>query len=746
MDGFSERERVLLGYTPKNPFVSSSSASNTDQRNSDIDFDDVFGGPPRRSSVQEMRSSFSEAADSCGLRGENEMRLSLNPWTGIREKPVFGEEGANRRRYPSKDFFDDIFRGNESVSSSPRKHDRDPFSSSPGSRVLSPARPLPPKAEPFETSLPAQFSLPTKLTKGVELPTFGSGSRGKYKSKDGSSNGANYYSFSPLSRFSIQPKQSQEVTNDMASSLYQSNLLEELSIGNEEPSTLARNDGKEAAPDFKKNSTDQEVSNNGNQFHFSIYKWASRGAPVAMPLRGGLSSRFKEKAMERCSSSNGRIESENLIGGSATTKEHHPKPFRMEPEELANRSFLGSWNHKIEPCESSEEKILTISKSGTSSGHDSTVKNLPVDTTSCHRGEEMKPHSLSERGLSGIPEKEIFVVASEACKPESNSLKKLLDNDDELGNGKMTSKNTRKESKMETAKKSSVDLDRRKTKKKLEGKKDSPDSGEVGKASFRGSPMNSGDRAKTRKGKVKEFVKMFNQEVSLNTKGFDPQSRNLGGKVRGTSGGENINDASKTRTEGTGRNPNEETKPISDTPAMVDEYPQLFRKEDPAIKNTNHMSNGISGRKNSSESRSASVPDGSKMFSGDNDDTFQVNFLLKELSHDENQLLQTCTCPDEIQAIDAKIRKWSTGREGNIRSLLSTLQYVLWPESGWKPVPLVDIIEANGVKKSYQKALLCLHPDKLQQKGAASHQKYIAEKLFDILQEAWTHFNSLGSL
>lgn len=59
---------------------------------------------------------------------------------------------------------------------------------------------------------------------------------------------------------------------------------------------------------------------------------------------------------------------------------------------------------------------------------------------------------------------------------------------------------------------------------------------------------------------------------------------------------------------------------------------------------------------------------------------------------------------------------------------------VLWPESGWKPVPLVDIIEGNSVKRSYQKALLCLHPDKLQQKGAASLQKYIAEKVFEILQ------------
>lgn len=29
-----------------------------------------------------------------------------------------------------------------------------------------------------------------------------------------------------------------------------------------------------------------------------------------------------------------------------------------------------------------------------------------------------------------------------------------------------------------------------------------------------------------------------------------------------------------------------------------------------------------------------------------------------------------------MQAIDAKIRQWSNGKQGNIRSLLSTLQYV----------------------------------------------------------------------
>lgn len=53
--------------------------------------------------------------------------------------------------------------------------------------------------------------------------------------------------------------------------------------------------------------------------------------------------------------------------------------------------------------------------------------------------------------------------------------------------------------------------------------------------------------------------------------------------------------------------------------------------------------------------------------------------------------------------------------------------------SGWNQVPLVDLVEAHSVKRAYQKALLRLHPDKLQT-GAASHRKYAAEKIFEILQ------------
>ncbi|KAB2618969.1 auxilin-related protein 2-like [Pyrus ussuriensis x Pyrus communis] len=94
------------------------------------------------------------------------------------------------------------------------------------------------------------------------------------------------------------------------------------------------------------------------------------------------------------------------------------------------------------------------------------------------------------------------------------------------------------------------------------------------------------------------------------------------------------------------------------------------------------------------------------------------------------------------ETLDVEIKRWAAGKEGNLRALLSTMQYVLWPECGWQPVSLTDMITAASVKKVYRKATLCIHPDKVQQKGANLQQKYIAEKVFDLLKEAWNKFNS----
>jgi hypothetical protein len=59
---------------------------------------------------------------------------------------------------------------------------------------------------------------------------------------------------------------------------------------------------------------------------------------------------------------------------------------------------------------------------------------------------------------------------------------------------------------------------------------------------------------------------------------------------------------------------------------------------------------------------------------------------------------------------------------------------ILGSDSGWQAVPLTELITAAGVKKAYRKATLCVHPDKVQQRGATIRQKYICEKVFDLLK------------
>ncbi|KAJ7959365.1 Auxilin-like protein 1 [Quillaja saponaria] len=93
------------------------------------------------------------------------------------------------------------------------------------------------------------------------------------------------------------------------------------------------------------------------------------------------------------------------------------------------------------------------------------------------------------------------------------------------------------------------------------------------------------------------------------------------------------------------------------------------------------------------------------------------------------------------EALDADVRRWSSGKEGKLRALLSTLHYVLGPDSGWQPIPLTDIVATAAVKKAYRRATLFVHPDKLQQRGATIQQKYTCEKVFDLLKDAWNKFN-----
>ncbi|KAJ8305796.1 hypothetical protein KUTeg_016341 [Tegillarca granosa] len=87
------------------------------------------------------------------------------------------------------------------------------------------------------------------------------------------------------------------------------------------------------------------------------------------------------------------------------------------------------------------------------------------------------------------------------------------------------------------------------------------------------------------------------------------------------------------------------------------------------------------------------------------------------------------------------VRKWTKGKEKNIRALLCSLSSVLWDgEDRWKGCGMHDLVTANQVKKVYRKAVLCVHPDKL----TGSPHEELAKLIFMELSDGWEQFEEEG--
>ena len=91
---------------------------------------------------------------------------------------------------------------------------------------------------------------------------------------------------------------------------------------------------------------------------------------------------------------------------------------------------------------------------------------------------------------------------------------------------------------------------------------------------------------------------------------------------------------------------------------------------------------------------------------------------------------------------EVKINRWTASgqRRGNLRALLATLDSVLYSASTWKPVTMETLAVSSKVKVNYHKAILQVHPDKIQQKGLSTEDVVLAELIFDELknaQEVW---------
>eukprot|EP00262_Sarcandra_glabra_P004726 TRINITY_DN15965_c0_g1_i1.p1 TRINITY_DN15965_c0_g1~~TRINITY_DN15965_c0_g1_i1.p1 ORF type:complete len:739 (+),score=126.66 TRINITY_DN15965_c0_g1_i1:95-2311(+) len=728
------REQALLNYRLRKSFENPISSPKISHSTSDTDFQDVFGGPPR-CSINGTRHSLGEGSQSFRrVGGEDEILSSCNPWTGLSEKPVFGDDSPNRKRYLSSNFFDDIFRGDDSSSSTPGRPDRDPFSSTPASRMLSPTRPVPQKSNLFGEG-PSLLSwlnissLSSKLTKGIDSPTFSSCTcQSPNRTEDDASNEFGF-PFSPsagLSENATQTVHGQDNSrNDTWPSYRQSPLSHQSSLHDNGSSKATESAGQDTENQCKMDPLGSEMYNNSSHFHFSIYKWASKGVTLRMPAGCKNSTNIIERG-----------KNESIVSGL-------PAPVL---------TTSGSFRSQFENQDNSSSRDLnTMGKDSRESS-----KNDEVVPAKC---ESKSIYSLSsditvtdEPGLCKDAEKEGFISMQEVCKPELKPLHYLLnDKSDGSGKKKMVRKAGEKEGLSKSDNTSAGNIDDNLKVKKQIAIKSIFNHAETTSLHLQDALVDSEDKIPGNrvKGKVKEFVKIFNREASskpissVEILGQSSKQKDL--KVCNV-----VEQLSVCGTKADAKeklsNVNSSTVLADDT-VVVDQILQQTEKPHSDINSSAEKSHNSSTERNDiSISSSELTPEIFEVSLANIEEShcedLQENCLVEQLFEDSEGMPQTDNHKEEIQVSDAKIRQWLNGKEGNIRSLLSTLQYVLWPDSGWKPVPLVDIIEGTNVKKAYQKALLCLHPDKLQQKGAAMHQKYIAEKVFDVLQEAWTHFNS----
>ncbi|KAL8153970.1 hypothetical protein V2J09_011730 [Rumex salicifolius] len=662
----SQKEKIQLGYDPNSP-------PKTPSRSPDIDFSDVFGGPPRRASHQEMQNRYSGDNNDDTWPGDGEGNSQMttgrsSSWSINRgEKPVFGSEIASRRRYQTQDFYDDIFRGDQSQCSSPRMSGRDPMSSTPGSRVLSPTRPLPPGTVPLGS--PAQFSLPARL------PTS--------------------HSFSNLSR---QSPLSHKAFADREGSRKDENLDE---IGGE-----------------------TQVKNAGNQFHFSIHKWASKGVPLVMSL--GKKNSLRSKIMLERSLSlndNGEVESDALVGEIQPSGVNTDDVLSFTVHVVSAAKDSKDTDQIVEKSETDVPKLRTVSKKSASKEMKNVSKPDIDASKSVLKKVSSKLDGVEKRtgNDNAIPEVTINKTLVENESAASSNVDKKV-HIEEVGKSmpkeQSSLKDDSKKNNVIYQKNLGYDLAKEKVKNRIVNNK------------F--TEKVKGDTEKDEaKGKVKEFVKIFNKEPSIKT----------------IADVDNISPSGRWRNVDVPRENSKTTLSSAKTDGKMQGFDMNYSfVSSPKVDESHTPSSGKQfDAKNVQEPYQSSfmesenlgytmASDGIEASSADIDVTAFDSILIEELPQIQDKTSENSENTEDMQAYESKILKWSKGKEGNIRALLSTLQYVLWPDSGWKPVPLVNIIEANAVKRSYQRALLYLHPDKLQQKGAAPYQKFIAEKVFDILQ------------
>ncbi|KAG0640592.1 hypothetical protein HOY80DRAFT_789996 [Tuber brumale] len=95
--------------------------------------------------------------------------------------------------------------------------------------------------------------------------------------------------------------------------------------------------------------------------------------------------------------------------------------------------------------------------------------------------------------------------------------------------------------------------------------------------------------------------------------------------------------------------------------------------------------------------------------------------------------------------VEDRVNAWKSGKEGNLRALLASLDTVLWEGNGWKKVSMGELLMPNKCKIAYMKGIGKVHPDKISL-DATTEQKMISAAVFTLLNEAWDKFKAENGL
>ncbi|RHY22194.1 hypothetical protein DYB32_009575 [Aphanomyces invadans] len=113
---------------------------------------------------------------------------------------------------------------------------------------------------------------------------------------------------------------------------------------------------------------------------------------------------------------------------------------------------------------------------------------------------------------------------------------------------------------------------------------------------------------------------------------------------------------------------------------------------------------------------------------------------LELLRRDDEKVAMENAKAQSVVVLGPKMKAWAedNGRKKNIRTLLSTMHQVMWPDSKWTEVNMGKLLMPNDVKKVYRRAIMVVHPDKAG--GRTADQLVVAERIFDALNTAWDEF------